>query len=214
MHMTTWLCACFPGLYVYWLLQLQILITIFMEITAEKKKATGEKGPATALDLGTYALSRSFSHASHGDRSRSFVPHRSYVPVAVPSTGEKGPATALELGTYALRSRGVSATRATETGPFSPFPFAFSFWAVISMNMVITSIPAHKYSLHIQRDRGNFPFQARANSCNVSRFAQLSSVPHRDFHSLITVPQRVISGIGNTSLYTIMQTYLLYKLAL
>ena len=50
-----------------------------MELTAQKEKATGEKGPATALELGTYALSRSFSHASHGDRSRSFVPHRCYV---------------------------------------------------------------------------------------------------------------------------------------
>ena len=38
--------------------------------------ATGEKGPATTLELGTYALSRSFSYASHRDRSRSFVPHR------------------------------------------------------------------------------------------------------------------------------------------
>ena len=46
-----------------------------------REKATGKKGPATALELGTYALSRSFSHASHGDRSRSFVPHRPYVPV-------------------------------------------------------------------------------------------------------------------------------------
>ena len=41
-----------------------------------REKATGKKGPATALELGTYALSRSFSHASHGDRPRSFVPHR------------------------------------------------------------------------------------------------------------------------------------------
>ena len=46
-----------------------------------REKATGKKGPATALELGTYALSRSFSHASHGDRPRSFVPHRPYVPV-------------------------------------------------------------------------------------------------------------------------------------
>ena len=50
-----------------------------MELTDQKGKATGEKGPATALELGTYALSQSFSHTSHRDRSRSFVPHRSYV---------------------------------------------------------------------------------------------------------------------------------------
>ena len=40
-------------------------ITIFMELTAQKQ-ATGKKGAATALELGTYALSRSLSHASHG----------------------------------------------------------------------------------------------------------------------------------------------------
>ena len=60
-----------------------------MEPTALKEKATGEKRPATVLELGTYALSRSFSHVSHGDRSRSSVPHRSYVPVA----GGRYPAT-------------------------------------------------------------------------------------------------------------------------
>ena len=48
-----------------------ILITIFMVIAAQKEKATGEKGPATVLELGTYALTRSFSHASHGNRSRA-----------------------------------------------------------------------------------------------------------------------------------------------
>ena len=52
-----------------------------MEPTAPKEKATGEKRPATMLELGTYALSQSYSHASHEDRSRSSVPHRSYVPV-------------------------------------------------------------------------------------------------------------------------------------
>ena len=52
-----------------------------MKLTAQKEKATGQKGPATALELGTYALSRSFIHASHGDQSRSSVPHRPYVPV-------------------------------------------------------------------------------------------------------------------------------------
>ena len=60
-------------------------ITIFMEHTAQKERATGKKGPATALEPGTYALSRSFSHVSHGDRSRSFFPYRSYM--YVPVTG-------------------------------------------------------------------------------------------------------------------------------
>ena len=46
---------------------------IYMELTAQKEKVTGEKGPATTLELGTYALTRSSSHASHGDRSRSFI---------------------------------------------------------------------------------------------------------------------------------------------
>ena len=54
---------------------------IYMELTAQKEKATGEKGPATALEPRTYALTWSFSYASHGDQSKSFVPHRSYVPV-------------------------------------------------------------------------------------------------------------------------------------
>ena len=54
-----------------------LVITIFIKITALKEKATGEKGPATALKLGTYALSRSFRHASHGNRLRSSVPHKS-----------------------------------------------------------------------------------------------------------------------------------------
>ena len=50
--------------------------------SSEGKKATREKGIATSgLKLTTYALSRSFSHVSHRDRSRSFVPHCSYVPV-------------------------------------------------------------------------------------------------------------------------------------
>ena len=57
-----------------------VQLSIIMELTAQEK-ATGEKGPATALELETYALTRSFSHTSHGDRSISFVPHRSYVPV-------------------------------------------------------------------------------------------------------------------------------------
>ena len=53
---------------------------IYMDSTAPKEKATGEKRPATALELRTYVLLQSFSHASHGDRSRSSIPHRSYVP--------------------------------------------------------------------------------------------------------------------------------------
>ena len=39
------------------------------EITAEKKKATGEKGPATALELGTYAL-RSIAEFQPRERQR------------------------------------------------------------------------------------------------------------------------------------------------
>ena len=57
------------------------MATSIWNFTALKEKATGGKGPAPALELGTYALLRSFSHASHGDRPRSLVPHRSYVPV-------------------------------------------------------------------------------------------------------------------------------------
>ena len=45
--------------------------------SSEGEKATGEKGPATALKLGTYALSQIFSHASHGDQLRCLIPHRS-----------------------------------------------------------------------------------------------------------------------------------------
>ena len=48
---------------------------------SSEEKAIGEKGPATALKLGTSALTRSFRHTSHRDRSRSLVPHCSYVPV-------------------------------------------------------------------------------------------------------------------------------------
>ena len=51
----------------------------YMELTAQKEKATGEKGQATMLELGTYALTQSFSHESHGDQLRSLVPHCSYV---------------------------------------------------------------------------------------------------------------------------------------
>ena len=50
---------------------------IYMELTAQKEKVTREKGPAMAIELGTYALTQSFSHTSHGDRS--LVPHCSYV---------------------------------------------------------------------------------------------------------------------------------------
>ena len=69
---------------------------MYMELTVQKEKVTGEKGPVIALELGTYALSWSVSHASHRDRSGSFVPHRSNVPV----TGGRYPAT---LKTCALR---------------------------------------------------------------------------------------------------------------
>ena len=43
--------------------------------TAQKDRATEEKGPVTELELGTYALSRSFIHASHQSWSRSFIPN-------------------------------------------------------------------------------------------------------------------------------------------
>ena len=57
----------------------RLVITIFMELTAQEGKGDRGKKTSDALELRTYALSRSFSHASHGDRSRSSVPHRSYV---------------------------------------------------------------------------------------------------------------------------------------
>ena len=41
--------------------------------TALENRVTGEKGPETELELGTYALSWSFSHSSHRPRSRSFI---------------------------------------------------------------------------------------------------------------------------------------------
>ena len=41
--------------------------------SSEGERGTGKKGPATAPELGTYALSRSFSHVSHGDQSRSLA---------------------------------------------------------------------------------------------------------------------------------------------
>ena len=66
-----------------------------MEFTAQKGKGDRGKRPATAPELGTYALSRSFSHASHGGRSRSSIPHRPYVPV----TGVRYPELRLEAGT-------------------------------------------------------------------------------------------------------------------
>ena len=53
-------------------LQKYLHVIIFMELTAQKGKGDREKGPATALELGTYSLSRSFSHASHGDRDPPF----------------------------------------------------------------------------------------------------------------------------------------------
>ena len=41
-----------------------LVITVFMDSQLRMEKVTGKKGPATALELGTYALSWSFSHAS------------------------------------------------------------------------------------------------------------------------------------------------------
>ena len=57
------------------------IITIFMEFTAQKGKGDREKRTSDCARTRTYAIPRSFSHASHRDRSKSFVPHRSYVPV-------------------------------------------------------------------------------------------------------------------------------------
>ena len=54
-----------------------------MELTAQREKGNRGKRTSDPLELGTYALSRSFSHASHGNQSRYFVPHRSYIPVQV-----------------------------------------------------------------------------------------------------------------------------------
>ena len=42
-----------------------------------------EKGPETELELGTYALLRSFSHTSHRFQSRSFVPNLPLVLVTI-----------------------------------------------------------------------------------------------------------------------------------
>ena len=90
--------------------------------TAQKRKGSRKKGLATALKLGTYALSQSFSHASHedqsisfvphrpqtrdlrsiashGDRSRSFVPHRPYVPVTGAPLSSDAEDLRLEAGT-------------------------------------------------------------------------------------------------------------------
>ena len=39
----------------------QPCLVIYMELTAQKEKATGKKGPVTVLELRTYTLSRSFT---------------------------------------------------------------------------------------------------------------------------------------------------------
>ena len=64
---------------------------------------------------------------------------------------EKGPATALQPGTYALECRSRVRARSLVLFSLSPFPF----WAVSSMNIVITSTPAHKYSLQCVRTCNN-----------------------------------------------------------
>ena len=48
------------------------------ESTAWKDRVTGEKGPATELELGTYNLSQSFSYASDRSRSGSSIPNRPF----------------------------------------------------------------------------------------------------------------------------------------
>ena len=54
----------------------------FMEHTAQKGRRRGEKDQRLHSNSGPMLyISRSFSHASHRDRSRSFVPHCPYVPV-------------------------------------------------------------------------------------------------------------------------------------
>ena len=70
-----------------------------MELTAQKERAIGENGPATTLELRTYALSWSFSNTSHGDRSRSLVPHRPYVLVTGVPLSSNTSDLRLEAGT-------------------------------------------------------------------------------------------------------------------
>ena len=48
--------------------------------TLLKRKATGEKGPATELEPGTYTLSRSFSHTSHRSQPQILRLPSPYVP--------------------------------------------------------------------------------------------------------------------------------------
>ena len=73
-------------------------VVIASSQTLLRKKATGEKGPATELERGTNTLSRSFSHTSYRSQSKSFVSHRlMYVAVVgVPLYSDR-------LKTYALR---------------------------------------------------------------------------------------------------------------
>ena len=53
-----------------------------MELTAQKGKGDGEKDRRPRSNSGPKLYCGvSATHASHGDQSRSFSPHRSYVPV-------------------------------------------------------------------------------------------------------------------------------------
>ena len=52
--------------------------------TLLKRKATGEKGPATELEPGTYTFSRSFSHTSHRSQPQILCLPSPYVPVIEP----------------------------------------------------------------------------------------------------------------------------------
>ena len=45
--------------------EVQIFVQFVHRLHNSERKATGEKGPATKLELSTYVLSRSFSHMNH-----------------------------------------------------------------------------------------------------------------------------------------------------
>ena len=62
---------------IYW--QLCIVKTSLQ--TLLRRKATGEKGPATELEPGTYTLSRSFSHTNYWSQSQILCLPSPYVPV-------------------------------------------------------------------------------------------------------------------------------------
>ena len=124
-----------------------------MEITAQKQKATNEKGPATVLEPGTYALSWSFSHASHGDRSRSLVPHS--FPLMYRSQVCRYPATlktcALEAGTVCYVMVAGSAV------PSTLHEFVSLRWKAASISVCAMSIYLHQLtnnSMHSCEDGG------------------------------------------------------------